>query len=301
MRVQDQGARLSEDFSITSLCVIETVTMNVISLTGILSENEVRSLFNANFTNPVKQSGAKLLVEPAKGKGVDFGAVGTAYDYWLRCVLRKNDPDIFKTFLGYRECISKYGDNQRVLRLLKKHTKSLSEFSKETLATNAPIFEACLFIAKFETEYRSGYPVETFDVKPQNIEELGRIAEATKIDLFLDKNTLLNPIFAVKGSKLAIKADGDIVLGEVLLELKTSSQLTLKDNWRQLIGYWVLNSLRGSPINIQRLGVYYPRFNYFIDFSLSDLMTPNQQNNIVGYFQKRLGKNIRAYRNEDRT
>lgn len=275
--------------------------MKVISLTGLLSENEVLSMLNANFTNPVKRSGAKLLVEPAKGKGVDFGAVGTAYDYWLRCVLRKSDPDIYTTFLGYRECVSRYGDSPKVSKLLKQHTKSLSDFSKGTLASNASLFEACLFVAKFETEYRSGYPVETFDVKPQNIEELRCIAEATKIDLFLNKNTLLNPIFAVKGSKLAIQADGDIVLGDVLLDLKTSSQITLKDNLRQLIGYWVLNTLRGSPINIQRLGVYYPRFNYFIDFSPSDLMTPNEQNNIAGYFQKRLGKNIGAYGSEKRT
>jgi hypothetical protein len=275
--------------------------MNVISLTGLLSENETLSVLNANFTNPIKRTGAKLLVEPAKGKGVDFGAVGTAYDYWLRCKIKKSNPDIYTNFLGYRECVSRYGDSPKVAKLLKRHTKSLTDFSKGTLSSNDSLFEACLFIAKFETEYRSGYPVETFDVKPQNIEELKRIAEATKLDFFQNKEAVLNPIFAVKGSKLAIQADGDIVLGDVLLDLKTSSQITLKDNLRQLIGYWVLNSLRGSPINIQRLGVYYPRFNYFIDFSPSDLMAPDEQNTIVGYFQKRLGKNIGAYGNEERT
>ena len=269
--------------------------MNVTSLTGFLSENEALSMLNSNFTNPVKRTGAKLLVEPAKGKGVDFGAVGTAYDYWLRCVLKKGDPDIYTAFLGYRECVTRYGDSQKVAKLLKQHTKSLSAFSKGTKAPKDSLLEACLFIAKFETEYRSGYPVETFDVKPQNIEEPGRIAEATKLDLFLNKETLLNPVFAVKGSKLAIRADGDIVLDDVLVDLKTSSQITLKDNLRQLIGYWVLNLLRGTPIEIQRLGVYYPRFDYFVDFSPSDLMTSDEQKKIVSYFQKRLGKNIGAY------
>lgn len=265
--------------------------MNVISLTSFLSENEALSVVNANFTNPVKRTGAKLLVEPTKGKGVDFGAVGTAYDYWLRCELRKSDPDIYTTFLGYRKCVSRYGDSPKVTKLLKRHT----EFLSGPLSSNDSLLEACLFIAKFETEYRSGYPVETFDVKPQNIEELKRIAEATKLDLFQKKEIVINPTFAVKGSKLFIQADGDIVLDNVLVDLKTSSQITLKDNLRQLIGYWVLNLLRGSPIDIQRLGVYYPRFNYFVDFLPSDLMTPDGQNNIVGYFQKRLGKNIEAY------
>lgn len=269
--------------------------MNVISLTCLLSENEALSMLNANFTNPVKRTGAKLLVEPAKGKGVDFGAVGTAYDYWFRCELKKSDSDIYTTFLGYRECVSRYGDSPKAAKLLKRHTKTLSEFSKGTLLSKDSLFEACLFIAKFETEYRSGYPVETFDVKPQNVEELGRIAEATKLDHFQNKETILNPTFAVKGSKLAIQADGDVVLEDVLVDLKTSSQITLKDNLRQLIGYWVLNLLRGTPIDLRRLGVFYPRFNYFVDFSPSDLMTSDEQNNIVSYFQKRLGKNIRAY------
>jgi hypothetical protein len=30
-------------------------------------------------------------------------------------------------------------------------------------------------------------------------------------------------------------------------------------------------------------------------------MAPDEQNTIVGYFQKRLGKNIGAYGNEERT
>lgn len=271
--------------------------MYVTSLTGFLSENEALSMLNANFTNPVKRTGAKLMVEPTKGKGVDFGAVGTAYDYWLRCELKKSDSDIYTAFLGYRECVSMYGNSPKVAKLLKRHTKALSEFSKGILLSNDDsLFEACLFIAKFETEYRSGYPVETFDVMPQNIEELKHIAKATKLDFFQKKEIVLNPIFDVKGSKLFIKADGDIVLDNVLMDLKTSSQIALKDNLRQLIGYWVLNLLGGSPIDIQRLGVYYPRFNYFVDFSPSDLMTSDEQNNIMSYFQTRLGENISSRR-----
>lgn len=57
------------------------MVMNVTSLTRFLSDNEMLSLINANFSNPVKRTGAKLIVEPTNGSGVDFGAVGTAYDY----------------------------------------------------------------------------------------------------------------------------------------------------------------------------------------------------------------------------
>jgi hypothetical protein len=149
-----------------------------------------------------------------------------------------------------------------------------------------------LFIAKFEIEYRSGYPVENFDVKSQNTEELGRLANATKLELFLNKDIILNPIFSIKGSKLAIQADGDIIINGALIDLKTSSQINLKNNMRQLIGYWALNKLRKQPIEINQLGVYYPRFDYFTEFQPSNLMTHDQQNNILDYFRKRLGSNI---------
>ena len=268
--------------------------MDVMSLTGFLADKKTLETLNANFINPVKRSGAKLIVEPAKGKGVDFGAVGTAYDYWLRCAVDKNNPDIYKSFIGYRVCTSRYGDDPRIANQLKRYIQVISASTKEGASLNVSLFEACLFIAKFEIEYRSGYPVEVFDVKPQNIEELSRIANSTKLELFLNKTIVLNPLFSVQGSKLAIQADGDIVVDGVLVDLKTSSKLKLKDNLRQLIGYWVLNLLRGSEIDIQRFGVYYPRFSYYVDFSPSDLMTLNEQNNIISYFKKRLGENIKA-------
>lgn len=264
------------------------------TLTNLLSEAESLRLLNANFSNPVKRTGATLVIAPTKGKGVDFGAIGTAYDYWLRCEIKKSNPNIFNTFLGHRHCLSRYGDSPKILKLLKKHTSAISKSSQGIPATNYALLEACLFIAKFETEYRSGYPVETFDVAPQNIEELRNIVEGTKLDLFRRKKTVLNPIFSVQGSKLAIRADGDIVVDSVLVELKTSSQMTLKNNLRQLIGYWSLNVLGGTQFDIRRLGVYYPRFNYSIDFLPSELMTSTEQNNILGYFRKRLGSNIRS-------
>lgn len=268
--------------------------MNEISLTDFLSATETLQLINANFRNPIKNNGARLVVEPAKDMGVDFVAVGTAFDYWLRCELKQSDPDICTTFLGYQFCVRNYGDTPKVLKILKRHTKTMSDFSKGTLDSKEKLFEACLFIAKFETEYRCGYPVETFEVNRQNVEELSRIANATNFSLLQNKQLFLNPVLDIQGSKLAILADADIVLGECLVDLKTSSTISLKNNLRQLIGYWVLNKLRGASVEINRLGVYYPRFNYFVDFSPSDLMTPDEQINITSFFQQKLGKGIKA-------
>lgn len=260
------------------------------SLTHFLSIDEAKQLINANFRNPIKRAGAKLVVEPTKGVGVDFGAVGTAYDYWLRCEIKRNDPDIYKTFIGYRECVEPDGPSRVIAKHLDRHVKALSEFLTGSLGLRKKLFEACLFLAKFETSYRSGYPIMTLEVARQDVEELGRIAAGTNLESFMTGHVVLNPVVGVEGSKLTIGADGDVIVDGALIDLKTSSQLTLMGNLRQLIGYWALNELGGHPYEISRVGVYYPRFNYSVDFSPDDLMTPVEQSRVLNFFQSKLGK-----------
>jgi hypothetical protein len=127
-----------------------------------------------------------------------------------------------------------------------------------------------------------------------NVAELGRLASGTDLDRFKKPNLILHPMFCTEGSKLKIQADGDIVVDNVLIDLKTSQRIELKDNLRQLILYWTLNDLAYRNRRIDRLGVYYPRFNYSVDFSPSDLMSSSQYATIKTFISSRLGKRIRA-------
>ena len=268
--------------------------MNATTLSDFLSQKETLAIINANFHNPIKKSGATLVVEPTKGKNIDFGAVGTAFDYWLRCEVKPSDPDLLDTFLGYRFCRERYMHKPVVLKALNPHLDAFTQFFNGTLAARDRLLAACLFLAKFETEYRSGYPVDSFEVRRENVNELGRIADATDLSRFKTKNAVLNPTFSAMGSKLHIKADADVIVDGVLVELKSGSTLAIKDNLRQLIGYWILNGLRIVPLKIKRLAVYYPRFKYFIDFPVADLMNPAEEANISEFFKSSLGKNIRT-------
>jgi hypothetical protein len=54
--------------------------MNSTSLTGFIAEDETLEIINNNFINPIKRTGAKIITSPTKGNGVDYGAIGTAYD-----------------------------------------------------------------------------------------------------------------------------------------------------------------------------------------------------------------------------
>lgn len=59
------------------------------SLSRFLDDPSVRNELNECFTNPIKRTKTTLKFQATKNSGVDFGAVGTAYDYWVRCYVIK--------------------------------------------------------------------------------------------------------------------------------------------------------------------------------------------------------------------
>ena len=272
--------------------------METTSLTRLLAERPTIEILNANFENPVKQAGAKLFIEPPKGKRLDFGGIGHAYDYWVRCQVATIDNDLVASFLGFQYCREQYGDDKTTSKALKEQVNAILAAGRES-GSQEDLLKACLFLAKFEIEYRSGYAVQSLDVSSDNVNELARLASGTDLTRFKKPNLVLHPIFCAEGSKTKIQADGDIIVEGVLVDLKTSSRMDLKDNLRQLIGYWALNDLAYRGRQIDRVAVYYPRFDYFREFRPSDLMSDSQMVTIKGFFASKLGKGIRACRGDE--
>lgn len=269
--------------------------MNAINLTSFIAEPRTLKVLNDNFVNPVKRANATLVINFTKR--VNAGGVGTAYDYWFRCALRSSQPGLLESFIGYDHLMSWYGKHSKARKAWKIHASTFSKLRDGSLKGKDKLFAACLFIAKFEAEFRSGYPVETFSVPRKDLNELKRIAGATDLERFRKESLVLNPVFSLKGSRLLIQGDGDIIVDGVLIDLKTSSILRLKENIRQLIGYWALNELSPKPHKIERLGVYYPRFGYYVEFMPSELMTNEQQGKIKMFFRRKLGGGIKIPKN----
>jgi hypothetical protein len=97
------------------------------------------------FAIPSKELAPRWWLSQLKARASILARLGTAFDYWLRCELRRSDPTIYTTFLGYRICIENYGGSPKVAKLLKRHTKALSEFSKGTLESEKKLYEASYF------------------------------------------------------------------------------------------------------------------------------------------------------------
>lgn len=99
----------------------------------------------------------------------------------------------------------------------------------------------------------------------------------------------MNPVFGARGVKGSIAADGDLIVGKCLVDLKTSGTLKLKDDLRQLLGYVALNSFIEHPFDLESVGVYYPRRDFYLNLSLNELMNSEQRERLVNYFSSKLG------------
>lgn len=68
-----------------------------------------------------------------------------------------------------------------------------------------------------------------------------------------------NPIFGAHVGNIAVGADGDLLIDDLLLELKVVKEFQPRHLW-QLLGYAVLDANRGTQ-RIRRVGLYNPRFS----------------------------------------
>src|SRR5712664_2974936 len=132
--------------------------MQEVKLSWLVEQRDCVNAINTNFTNPIKRSGATLFVELPKDHWVDSGAIGHAYDYWVRCQLQPDNPSLIESFIGYEVCADRYEGVTRVMKALEQHASALRTRPR-TEEDNLKALAACLFLAKFEAEYRSGYGV----------------------------------------------------------------------------------------------------------------------------------------------
>jgi len=220
--------------------------------------------------------------------GIDFGAVGTAYDYCLRLALiRTHDLAMEEVplFSGITHYLESYRADRNVRGLMEKQQEAILDYLDFNLSDASKLLEACLFLSKFDAEYRSGQLIFDFTVKSQDVAELAQIVDGSRLDWAMGRNVSLGPDFSISGSVEQICADGDLVVDDMLVDIKTSARLDLKASIRQLISYRALNLLARNPQPIESVGVYYPRFDFFLCIPINDLQNPSQQKALVSHFQ----------------
>jgi hypothetical protein len=100
--------------------------------------------------------------------------------------------------------------------------------------------------------------------------------------------------------KLVGGADADIIIDDMIIDIKTTKHLRLlPEDYYQLIGYYVLSllgKLNGgrSRGKIKRLGIYFSRYGYLYTFNVKDIIiNPGSFATFLEWFQQKAAQRFK--------
>lgn len=266
------------------------------SLTSLVNKKtRVRDRLNDAFPKPRTAIKADLLVPPAASNRT---IVGTAFDYLLRFHLEKctriaksspwiahrairrlvHDTLFDSVFVG-DETVG-LDDIQYLIFEIVVNAKIVHRRFLDGADNLDDLIRACIGLAHCDIYYRIGrFDVGVLaDPPEEEIKELGDLLSGVDFSKFRARETcLLNPRFG-RGSKLIGGADADVLIDDLLIDIKTTSKLQFRiEEWRQLLGYVALNRqfpIGGGhkPVPIRRIGIYFSRYNHLMTLPLRQVL-----------------------------
>ena len=278
------------------------------SLKTFLDKKDVRAKFSEEFSKP-KFSLKKEILAPPVTK--HYSLVGTAFDYLMRFYIRRFNPEaITKEWvaelsiermkeIGFalnsqREPIP-INDNllAKADEMLSQAKKAYSDYIKSG-KMNDEVIKCTILLAQLDTYFRAGIIDENFGVIDEgDVIDLRRLTSIINPDSFKAKELcLLNPTFG-EASELIGGADADLIIDDVLIDIKTTTKLEFKrDHFNELIGYYTLYKIGGIPDTpvepkIRNLGIYYSRYGELYIFPVASVISLSKFPTFIEWFKGR--------------
>ena len=149
------------------------------------------------------------------------------------------------------------------------------QLATPTTADQRVIAAHAIRLANLDSVYRRFRLEPDFEnAVPEDVQDLvDLLAIAPFSDLMNDRVLLLNPSFG-DASRAMGGADADLIVGDMLIDIKTTKKGTIKREYlNQLLGYFLLARMEKAidptvPV-INRIGLYYSRYGYLHPFEAS--------------------------------
>lgn len=266
------------------------------SLTSVLQERDVREKFKEQFIKPKIKLRKEILAPPRTQR---YSLVGTAFDYLFRFYIKYHNPQaIERQWVADIAAQVSIPDGNfghfEIQQILERAHAIYADY----LATGEMIdevLEVVLLLAQLDLVYRVGRLDEDLgNVDKEDIADLRALISLVHPDTFKAKTIcLLNPTFG-EASQLVGGADADLVIDDLLLEIKTTKKLDLSlDHFLQLVGYYVLyriGSMNNAPqqLAIQRLGVYFSRYGELCIIPVADVVDEARLGPFIEWFLQRM-------------
>ena len=240
------------------------------SLTSFIAIHDVKERFSQEFPLPRASLKGTMIAPPVTKS---YTLMGTAFDYLMRFRLERLNPGCVTQPWVAETSVELTGMVPR-LAFAEKQAKSLLKFAKEShvayLKTgdlSEDLLKSAVYLAQLDGIYRAGMVDPNMGtVNPGDLDDLTRLVDAIKPELFTARlHCLLNPTFG-KASLLVGGADADIYLDDTLIDIKTTKYLEFnREQYNQLVGYYILAKISGhvgalkSP-SVRRVGIYFSRY-----------------------------------------
>jgi len=285
------------------------------SLRTFLDNKDVRARFSEEFPKPKFGLKKQILAPPVTKH---YSLIGTAFDYLMRFFIKRLNPKATTqewVAESSIETMKKLGfafDSQRKLtpinsNLLEKADGMLSQakiaYSDYTKSgkMNDEVIKCTIVLAQLDTYFRAGIINEDFGVVDEgDVTDLRKLISIVNPDSFKAKELcLLNPTFG-EASDLIGGADADLVIDNLLIDIKTTTQLEFKrEHFNEIMGYYTLYKLGGIPDapiepKIENLGIYYSRYGELYTFPVAVVIQASKFPSFAEWFKKRANQ-------EDRT
>ncbi|MEP0784782.1 hypothetical protein NDI33_13725 [Trichocoleus sp. DQ-A1] len=251
------------------------------SLTSFLSQPHFREKFKQEFPKPSLKIKKEILAPPLTE---DNPLIGTAFDYLLRFQLKQLNPQAWSgNWVAERAIelmVRGKGEDvyQKGNQIISKIKKPYLEFL-ETGEITDKLIESALSLSKLDFFYRTRKFDKT-QTDSRHVQDLRGLIEQFNPDIFpSDGKISLNPEFGL-GSVIVGGADADLVIGDLLIDVKTISTLELKrDDFNQLIGYYTLSKIdqidgTDPQQEIKRIGIYFSRYAYLHVIEVDQVIDP---------------------------
>jgi len=278
------------------------------SLRTFLNNKDVRARFSEEFSKP-KFSVKKEILAPPMTK--HYSLVGTAFDYLLRFYVKQLNPKaIMKEWvaelsielmrerrlaLDSQKHLIPIDNNllEKAEGMLSQAKKAYSDYIKSGKMSDE-LIKCTILLAQLDTYFRAAIIDENFGIIDDgDVADLQNLISLVNPDSFKAKELcLLNPEFG-EASELIGGADADLVIDNVLIDIKTTSKLEFKaDHFNEVIGYYTLykiGSIPDAPIEpkIENLGFYYSRYGELYTFHVIEAISLDKFPSFIAWFRER--------------
>jgi hypothetical protein len=162
------------------------------------------------------------------------------------------------------------------------------------------LLRGAIYLAQLEAAVRGGGHIDPHlgTAFPEDVLDLRKLLSLVDAEAFRARRAChLNPTFGA-ASRLVGGADADFIVDSMLVDIKTSKELTLRrENFNQLIGYMVLNDLAGvrdptARRPVTELAIYFSRYGLLETFKVKDLVNPATYPAFVEWFVEANGAKV---------